>query len=229
MITTSMTENRPYPESVYRGVSDEPIELADGTFAPPLTREIVETIAATKPAWASFDKTDIDDPNTVTWCNDYGKSLVSIAQNISYDVNTGQKLSEGPVRMQVWGGDPAEYTDLAESRQLAVDLLRTTAMLAQITDPRPLEFVRELDDDLHGGTFPAPWRSVFGPMPPQVKQGRPVVTVYDESERESAYGPLVYFGAPEEDMTIEDAEQYLVYATDMLATAYRVKAHVAAE
>ncbi len=133
MNTTNATAR--FPESVYRAAGDEPVELADGSFLPPFTREIVERIAETKPEWAEFDDTyiggDILDTHpdlyVVDWCKKFGD--VDILQPARYTFD-GLKVDADKPYIRVWAEN--EKLDSDAARTVAADLATAARELAKI-------------------------------------------------------------------------------------------------
>lgn len=114
MNTTNATAR--FPERVYRHVSDEPVELAGGSYLPPFTRDVVERIAETKPAWADFEDTDLTgdiltaDPSLyeVAWCKRFGD--VDVLQDARY-THDGAKVAADAPYIRSWTEkveDPAD-------------------------------------------------------------------------------------------------------------------------
>lgn len=130
---------RPYPLSVYRHVSTEPVEYTDGTTAPPLTIEIVERIASTKPDWAEFENTDIEcSPLTedmslteVTWT--WREGDVAVMQDIVYSLADGAKIRERSPHIRSW---TEEFPDATDAAIHAANLEDASRLLARIEDSR---------------------------------------------------------------------------------------------
>lgn len=132
MNTTNATAR--FPESVYRAAGDEPVELSDGSFLPPFTREIVERIAETKPEWAEFDDTyiggDILDTHpdlyVVDWCKKFGD--VNILQPARYTFD-GLKVGSDDPYIRVWADDKI---DSETAKTVSADLAAAARELAKI-------------------------------------------------------------------------------------------------
>lgn len=114
MNTTNATAR--FPERVYRHVSDEPVELAGGEHIPPFTRDVVERIAETKPAWADFEDTDINNDTLtanpslreVAWCKSFGD--VDVFQDTRY-THDGNMVDADAPYIQSWTEKFDEPTD----------------------------------------------------------------------------------------------------------------------
>jgi len=132
MNTTNATAR--FPESVYRAAGEDPVELADGSFLPPFTREIVERIADTKPEWAEFDDTyiggDILDTHPdlyeVDWCKKFGD--VDILQPARYTFD-GSKVDADKPYIRVWAEGKI---DSDAARTVSADLATAARELAKI-------------------------------------------------------------------------------------------------
>ena len=132
MNTTNATAR--FPERVYRHVSDEPVELADGEHLPPFTRDVVERIAETKPYWADFEDTDLTgdiltaDPSlyAVSWCKRFGD--VDILQDARY-AQDGSKVGAETPYIRSWADGKLD-SDTAKT--VAADLAAAARELAKI-------------------------------------------------------------------------------------------------
>lgn len=132
MNTTNATAR--FPESIYRAAGDDPVELADGSFLPPFTREIVERIAETKPEWAEFDDTyiggDILDTHpdlyVVDWCKKFGD--VDILQPARYTFD-GLKVGAETPYIRSWADG---QLDSDTAKTVAADLAAAARELAMI-------------------------------------------------------------------------------------------------
>lgn len=131
---STVTNKRAYPESVYQHALGHGFFPDDG-----ITVEAAETIASTKPDWASFEHTDLA-PSAAengilltTWASSNGD--VSITQDTYYREDTGEKTSENTPAVYVWGDDGATRYDSDKARRLAFELLQAADLLDRITDP----------------------------------------------------------------------------------------------
>jgi hypothetical protein len=137
-----------YPLEVYRHVSDHGVQLVDGhmedgefvgcTTLPPFTRQLAESIAATRPHWARFEDTDIG-PETrtddhghiyISWARAFGERVV-VEQEMAYEW-TGDLVGtmEFP-HVMVWADSQFE-TELASAsdvRALAESLASAAALM----------------------------------------------------------------------------------------------------
>ena len=143
MNTSDTTENV-YPESVYRFVDTEPELDSEGRELPMFTREIAEAVAATKPAWAKFEDSDIEmglmDSNeegefTATWSHSFGKR-VDVSQDAVYKIADGEKVKVEPARLQFWGPERTGFTDPVEVAEVAASLGRANVLLAELHGPK---------------------------------------------------------------------------------------------
>lgn len=216
-----------YPESVYAHTGTEPIELADGSFAPPFTRELAEKIAATKPDFADWEGSDIgafaieQDELLIIW-GTAQIGAVDIVQETFYDVE-GNLLRSNAPHIQVWGGDPGAYPSPVGARLVAIEMLENAEVLQGIITPNPVKLVRNHEEALRPGDEdePFPWRTAWADS--AISETRQCVTLYDEGHQDAGNGPLIYVGKPKEDMTITEAESFIIEIAHLISIARHIE------
>lgn len=132
-LTTPRTE---FPESIYKFTTQPNDPMADGEL--PITRELVESIAARKPSWARFEDTDIGgcpvldyDPEfVVSWAREFGGD-VGIYQDVVFNVTTQHQVREGAPHVLAMIDDWRKLT-AQEARRLAAKLLAAATDLEKI-------------------------------------------------------------------------------------------------
>lgn len=130
-----------FPLEIYRHVSSDGVELVDGDVLPPFTRRLAETIASTKPKWASFSDTTIG-PEVlsvnhsvieIAWTLNF-RDRVSVCQDIHYtwEGKTIGAASFPHVELFTEFGD--DFHSPEEVRRIANSLLDAAKLLDSLQE-----------------------------------------------------------------------------------------------